>query len=73
MEQMITINEGGSKQQTLDVREIHLPDTWHVLRRLLTEGAITEPQFNALWEARCLAQDLQKHIIKYADKAVQGA
>lgn len=60
----------NQKEQTFDVREIHLPDTW-LLQRLLTEGTITEHQFDVLWEARCIAQDLQKHIIEHADKVSQ--
>lgn len=71
MEQMITLNKGGRAEKTVDVCEIRLPDTWHVLQRLLTEDTITEQQFDALWGARCIAKDLQTHIIKHADKVTQ--
>ncbi len=66
MDQMVTLSEGGAAERTVDVRDIHLPDTWTLLRHLVTEGVISEETFQTLWDARCIAQDLKKHIIKHA-------
>ena len=61
---MITLNKGGSKEKTVPIESIHIPDLWHIahIRELegYSVGGVSVKDL--ILECWHLAHDLKNHI-----------
>jgi len=61
---LVTLSKGGTKERTVPVSEIEIPDMWHISQavRRTQEIALSQKAADLILEVWHLAHDLKKHI-----------
>lgn len=60
----VTLSKGGSKERTLPISQVHIPDLWHIAEKIRTDG-LNPPGTECaglILEVWNLCHDFKRHI-----------
>ena len=63
-------SEGGTNEREVDVKDLKVPDLWHLYRYLKNEakGTLAEKEAEDVYETWLLAHDLLKHLQRLSEE-----